>query len=108
VQLEVLKSVFKIYTSEDKDIFGLALKILETQFLEQRDPNLRYLGLKQLNGLLNNSDIVSNYSPKLVKMLKNELESSIIDSLVGMMHKIIQKDNSELILISLFEKFKQH
>ena len=52
--------------------------------------------------------MIKEYSPKLVKMFKSEQEASIIDILVGMMDKIIEVGNCELILSSLFDKFKQH
>lgn len=43
VQFEVLKALLKIYKN-DKEMLSLGIKILNKDFLEMPDPNLRFLG----------------------------------------------------------------
>jgi len=48
VQFEVLKGLLKIYKN-DKEMLNLGIKILNKDFLEMPDPNLRFLGFQMLS-----------------------------------------------------------
>lgn len=47
VQFEVLKALLKLYKN-DKEMLSLGIKILNKDFLEMPDPNLRFLGFQML------------------------------------------------------------
>ena len=67
MQLEVLRAVIGIYKNEpvdEVDIYGQALKVLIMDFVDHRDPNLRYLGIKLLSEAIDEKT-KSIFSPKL-------------------------------------------
>ena len=103
VQFEVLKAVLKIFEKED-ELYVVAIKMLQKDYLDQSDPNLRYLGLQTLENFI---EIDTELAVKLIKMFEYERESSIIDKLVELMKSIINETNFKQILLSLFEKFKK-
>ena len=55
MQFEVLKGLLKIYKN-DKEMLNLGIKILNKDFLEMPDPNLRFLGFQMLSSVIDDSN----------------------------------------------------
>ena len=83
----------------------MALKKLNQDFIEQKDPNLRYLGIQILEQILNDSKIKSIFSARIFEKFKIEKEYSIQSKLISIMQMIIDVNNYQPIFLSLFSKF---
>ena len=55
MQFEVLKGLLKIYKN-DKEMLNLGIKILDKDFLEMPDPNLRFLEFQMLSSVIDDSN----------------------------------------------------
>ena len=100
----MLKAIFKLFTdSKDQDIQITALKILDKEFLNQEDPNLRYIGLQTLSSDIKPEIVSGLFGKKLIALLQQEKEQSMLNLIITIMQKTINSSNYELILTSLFK-----
>jgi hypothetical protein len=79
----VIKAILQIYKDSPKDeidIYGVALKKLSSDFIEQSDPNLRYLGLKCLEDVIDDKTKVL-FAAKILYKFQTEKEYSIVNKL---------------------------
>ena len=78
---------------------------MNSEFIEQHDPNLRYLGLTCLEEILDEKTKVL-FAPRIMQKFKQETEYSISQKLIQIMKQIVDVKNHKQILTSLFDKFK--
>jgi hypothetical protein len=82
--------ILVIYTDEEnQDVYVVALKTLEKQFLSESDPNLRFLGLQVIKEDLQDSQVQKFFAQKLMKMINEEREPSLMNQLLAIMQKIV-------------------
>ena len=69
-------------------MLSLGIKILNKDFLEMSDPNLRFLGFQMLSSVIDDSN-KAQIGPKIMELFKVEKEPSILNKLVELMKIII-------------------
>ena len=102
VTYEVIKTIFRLFSTDDKELYQFAIQTLNKEFLGESDPNLRFSGLLLLNDDLNVEVVQQLYSKMVLHFLKTEREKSLIALLVKIVQKIIEPSNYEEIIKSLF------
>lgn len=59
--------------TDEIDVYSLSLKKLSTDFIQQKDPNLRYLGLCSLENVLDEKTKVV-FAPMILQKFQTEKE----------------------------------
>ena len=71
MQFEIIKAALVLYNdidevlSDEIDVHSLSLQKLSSDFIEQKDPNLRYLGLCTLETVLDDKTKLM-FAPKIL------------------------------------------
>lgn len=113
---ELVKAILQLYRekpgsqsttkSQYLELYDMAVKVLIQEFVEQPDPNLRFLGLQGLETIIDkNSKIV--FAPRILQKFQSEKELSIINYLARLLKQIIDRQNYKQILACLFDKFQR-
>ena len=70
--------------SQYLELYDIAVKVLIQEFVEQPDPNLRFLGLQGLETIIDKKTKIL-FAPRILLKFQNEKELSIINYLARLL-----------------------